>query len=65
MFIIRLRKHAHAVSAPLNPVCIGKRGICRIYIISHNFFYKHRMWVLVRTASVGQFLQAPQSALGP
>ena len=41
---------------PLTPhFCIVKLGFTGVYIIFFIFALKHRLWVLVRTASLGRF----------
>ena len=46
------RKHAFIILTPLNPTYIVKLGFTVVYIIFLIFAQKHRLWVLVRTASL-------------
>ena len=49
-------KHVRAINTPLNPTFIYKKtGICRDIPIFFIFATKHRLWVLVRTASARRF----------
>ena len=54
------RKHAYIMLTPLNPtfiiVKLGFTGVYTIFLISTE---KHRLWVLVRTASLRRFYQVP------
>ena len=56
MIIISSRKHACIILTPLNPhfyiVKLGFTGVFIIFLISAQ---KHRLWVLVRTASPRRF----------
>ena len=53
------RKHAYIILTPLNPTFIHfyivKLGFTEVYIIFLISAQKHRLWVLVRTASPGRF----------
>ena len=44
-------KHVHAMTTPLNPTLYSKTGVCRGVPIFLIFGQKHRLWVLIRTAS--------------
>ena len=44
-------KHVRVMYTPLNPFCYIKTGVCRGIPIFLIFAPKHRLWVLVRTAS--------------
>ena len=49
------QKHTYIILTLLNPTLYSKTGVYRGI---HNFSYsaqKHRLWVLVRTASMRQF----------
>ena len=49
-------KHAYIVLTPLNPTIHSKNwGFAGVYIIFHISAQKHRLWVLVRTASAKRF----------
>ena len=52
--LVSLRKHAYIILTPLNPTFIKVRFI-GVYIIFPISGQKHRLWVLVRTASPRQF----------
>ena len=57
IFFLISQKHAYIILTPLNPTFIySKTGV---YMGVHYFFYyfcsKHRLWVLVRTASPRRF----------
>ena len=56
------RKHAFIILTPLNPTLYSKTGVYRgIHYFSY-FCSKHRLWVLVRTASPrGGSKEYPQS----
>ena len=45
------RKHAYIVLTPLNPTLYGETGVYRVYINFLISAQKHKLWVLVRTAS--------------
>ena len=50
------RKHAYIMLTPLNPTFIKvKLGFTGVYIIVLIYAQKHRLWVLIRTASLRQF----------
>ena len=49
------RKHAYIILTPLNPTLHSKTGVYRVYIIFLISAQKHRLWVLVRTASARRF----------
>ena len=54
-------KHAYVILTPLNPLSYCKTGV---YRGTHYFSYfcsKHRLWVLVRTASLRRSNEYPQS----
>ena len=57
------RKHAYLILTPFNPLLnvYSKTGIYRVCIIFFISAQKHRLWVLVRTASAGRFSRVPQS----
>ena len=44
---------------PYTPLLYRKTGICRVIPIFLIFAQKHRLWVLVRTASARRFLRVP------
>ena len=49
------RKHTYIILTPLNPLLYSKTGVYRgIHYFSY-FCSKHRLWVLVRTASPRRF----------
>ena len=54
---ISSRKHAYIILSPLNPIFIYivKLGFTGVYIIFLISAEKHRLWVLVRTASARRF----------
>ena len=47
----RITKHTYIILTPLNPTFIVKLWFTEVYIIFLIFAQKHRLWVLVRTAS--------------
>ena len=49
-------KHVRVLNTPLNPT-YSKTGVCRGIPIFLIFAPKHRLWVLVRTASARRFLR--------
>ena len=49
-------KHVRAIYTPLNPT-FSKTGVCRSIPIFLIFAPKHRLWVLVRTASARRLLR--------
>ena len=50
------RKHAYIILTPFNPTfTYSKTGVTGIYIIFLISAQKHRLWVLVRTASPRRF----------
>ena len=54
--VLTSRKHAYIILTPLDPhFYIVKPGFTRVYIIFLISARKHRLWVLVRTASARQF----------
>ena len=48
-------KHVPAMYTPLNPILYSKTGVSRGIPIFLIFALKHRLWVLVRTASARRF----------
>ena len=48
-------KHVRAIYTPFNPLLYSKTGVCRGIPIFLIFAPKHRLWVLVRTASSRRF----------
>ena len=48
-------KHAYIILTPLNPTLYSKTGVTGVYIIFLIFTQKHRLWVLIITASLRQF----------
>ena len=50
--LMYIRKHVHEMYTPLTPLLYSENGVCRgIPIFLFLFAPKHRLWVLVRTAS--------------
>ena len=45
--------------SPYTPLLYSKTGVCRGITIFLIFASKHRLWVLVRTASARRFLRVP------
>ena len=54
-FLVVSRKHAYIILTPLNHFHIVKLGFTGVYIIFPISAQKHRLWVLVRTASPRRF----------
>ena len=53
---VTLRKHAYIILTPLKPhFYVVKLGFTGVYIIFLISAQKHRLWVLVRTASARRF----------
>ena len=51
-----IRKHVRAMNTPLNPTFMQpKLGYAGVYLF-FIFAQKHRLWVLVRTASPGAYV---------
>ena len=48
-------KHVRAIYTPYTPLLYSKTGVCRGIPIFLIFTLKHRLWVLVRTASTRRF----------
>ena len=53
------RKHVHVMYTTLTPLLYSKTGVCRGIPIFLIFAPKHRLWVLVRTASARRFQRVP------
>ena len=55
VLLVASRKHAYIILTPFNPLLCSKTGVYRgIHYFSY-FCSKHRLWVLVRTASSRRF----------
>ena len=52
-------KHVRVMYTPQTPLLYSKTGVCRGIPIFLIFAPKHRLWVLVRTASPRRFLRVP------
>ena len=51
MYNVASGKHIREINTPHTPLLYSKTGVCRGIPIFLIFAPKHRLWVLVRTAS--------------
>ena len=54
-YCVSSRKHTYIILTPLNPHLYSKTGVYRSIHYFSYFCPKHRLWVLVRTASLRRF----------